>query len=226
MYTGVTGALKLETENGYVNVAYISGWSVDESSELIEVERIGQKYNDVFVGKQNWSASADGFAVFESSDGQQELIRAKHSSKKVLLNFVLNKGTNHDAIEAYLRGYGYIESLSISLDASSAANIAISIKGVGPLELISSGENIKTKDSPIAFRTPTVVLGARSTINNDENSNLGFAALGERSVAIVSGSVSSLGIGTDSKVYIVEPNSMNEELLNTMQKLVEEKGNG
>ena len=144
MYTGLTGSLKIcddselwsSGEDSLVTVAYISGFSVEDTSEVIEVSKVGQVHKDAYTGFQSWSASANGVASFER-DGQIKLFKAKHSGQKVLLQLYLRdrQFADDENRETYFQGEGYIESLSTALSAEGTANISISIKGTGQLDL-------------------------------------------------------------------------------------------
>ena len=139
MYTGLTGALKIGDD--FETVAYISGWSLDDQTEITEIRKVGQRYKEAYAGVQSWSASADGVVVFEDRDGrigQQQLFRTKHEGDKVMLRFYLHDSRKPYANEdVWFEGYGLIESLSVDLSAEGVANISISIKGTGALNLIS-----------------------------------------------------------------------------------------
>jgi len=144
MYTGLTGALYIEEANKIPSnpqrVAYISGWNIENTTEIIEMLKVGKVHKDAYTGHQSWSASAEGAVVFEEK-GQEELFIAKRQGKKIKLDFYLDidKGT-------YFYGHGYIESLNIDFSAADAAKIAISVKGTGPLDLYVEGKNFATEE--------------------------------------------------------------------------------
>jgi hypothetical protein len=152
MYTGLTGALKIEDEKGQqTTIAYISGWSLNDQSEIIEKRKIGKTYKEAYAGTQSWSASADGVVVFEKNYGQQELFRAKHEGKKIKLLFYLHDSSKDPTVEdAWLEGYGLIESVSIDLSAEGSASISISIRGTEELSLHAIGRDIKTNSEVCA----------------------------------------------------------------------------
>lgn len=145
MYTGLTGALYiLDSDMPLLNaerVAYISGWSIENSTDMVEVNTVGQAHTDAYAGRQSWSASADGVVVFENK-GQEKLFIAKSLGKKMRLNFYMDLQASGGT---YFTGCGYIESLGVDLSAESAANISISVKGLGQLDLIVDGEDVITQ---------------------------------------------------------------------------------
>ncbi|MDR3022292.1 MAG: phage tail tube protein [Clostridiales bacterium] len=127
MYTGITGKVKI----GDNDVAYISNWSVEDSMEVIEVSRLGERYKDKRAGQGNWTASADGTVVFGNDGKSHEAIfTAMHSGSPVECEFYLD--SNEDKPVKF-SGNGLIETLSVDLSAEDKGNISISISGVGEL---------------------------------------------------------------------------------------------
>jgi len=139
MYTGITGALKIGERKQ--RVAYISGWNVEDMSEIIEVTKIGKAHKEAYVGHQSWNASADGAIVFEGNNSQAELFEAKHKGDKIEMTFQLKDGV-------FLKGQCYIESLGIGLTAEGHGTISISVKGCGMLTVCANGRNIKSPPLP------------------------------------------------------------------------------
>ena len=143
MYTGITGALKINTKAVAVPIAYISGWSISDNTEMIGMTDMSRINKGALSGVQSWSASADGAVAFESISSQEELFKAKYSGQKVCMQFYLDNGDADDT-STYFEGEGYIESLSVDLSAEDKGNISISITGDGPLDLCINGKNIRT----------------------------------------------------------------------------------
>jgi len=126
MYTGLLGKITIDSND----IAYISNWSVEDSSDIIEVTKLGGNYKEKMPGQQSWSASADGAVDFASASYQMALFTSKHSGLPVQCKFYLDTTTGS---EVYFTGTGYIESLSVDLSAEDKGNISISISGTGPL---------------------------------------------------------------------------------------------
>ena len=133
MYTGITGKLSI----GGKDIAYISNWSVEDTTDMIEVTRLGVKFKEKMPGLQGWSGSADGAVEFAQvkSDGdtliasnQATLFKAKRDGEEVNCIFYLDV-----AKDVKFSGKGIIESLSIDLSAEDKGNISISISGIGKL---------------------------------------------------------------------------------------------
>ena len=132
MYTGLTGKVEIVTTGTGAysgTVAYISNWSVEDTSDIIEMTELGQGFKKKKAGLQSWSASADGAVVF-SDNGQKTLFAAKHAGTRVTCKFYLDKTTGSEVL---FSGDGYIESLSVDLSAEDKGNISISISGDGEL---------------------------------------------------------------------------------------------
>ncbi|MDR1905393.1 MAG: hypothetical protein LBQ27_00550 [Clostridiales bacterium] len=131
MYTGLLGKINI----GGNDIAYISNWSIEDTADIIEVSKLGEKYKEKLVGQQTWSASADGAVDFTTASGQAALFAAKHSGSKLTCKFYLysNGSTN-----VLFQGDGYIESLGVDLSAEDKGNISISINGTGALTAPSS----------------------------------------------------------------------------------------
>jgi len=140
MYAGITGALKIGEQKQ--RVAYISGWNVEDMSEVVETTKIGQSHKGAYVGRQSWSASADGAIVFDEGSSQAVLFAAKHRGDKIELIFQLED-------KVFLKGHCYIESLGIGLTAEGKGTISISVKGCGMLAVFVNDDDIKgTEFSP------------------------------------------------------------------------------
>ncbi|MCL2860938.1 MAG: hypothetical protein FWE22_00785 [Firmicutes bacterium] len=128
MYTGLTGALKV----GGINIAYISGWNLEETTEIIEVSKVGSLVKGAFPTFQRWSASSNG-AVSMEDDGQRLLYDARRKGEKIELTLYL-KNEGDDLRAVYFRGECYVESLGIDISFEGVAQIAISVRGLGALK--------------------------------------------------------------------------------------------
>ena len=128
MYTGLLG--KLTIGGTAKTIAYISNWSVEDTTDIIEVTRLGNGFKEKLPGLQSWSASADGAVEFgqvnNASSNQAALFKAKRDGDEVDCEFYLNNSVK-------FFGKGIIESLSVDLSAEDKGNISISISGIGKL---------------------------------------------------------------------------------------------
>ena len=139
MYTGVTGKVTV----GGTTLAYISNWSIEDTTEIIEVARLGSPFKHKEAGLQSWSASADGAVEFAANSGHAALFTAKRNGTPVQCEFFLTDGRtsinvptpNNNQAAVRFVGSGLIESLSVELLAEDKGNIAISIAGIGGLGL-------------------------------------------------------------------------------------------
>lgn len=122
MYKGLTGKVMI----GGAIIAYISNWSVEDTTDIIEVTKLGSNFKEKIPGLQSWSASADGAVEFTDDASQKELFVAKHNGTEVTCEFYLDSTTKFS-------GAGVIETLSVDLSAEDKGNISISISGNGSL---------------------------------------------------------------------------------------------
>ena len=152
MYTGLTGALKIiNALGGETTIAYISDWSVEGKTEMIERTRVGQTNRQVVPGFQSWSASASGTISFDGAGGHDDLFAAQYNGTKILFHFYLKDGklSGGSGKNTYLCGEGYIESLSMDLSAEDCGSVSISVAGTGPLELYVDDINVVTSEEHI-----------------------------------------------------------------------------
>lgn len=146
MYTGLTGALKIVDILGQrMTVAYVSGWSVDDKTEMIDCSQFGSAETNKIAGRKSWSASAEGAVCFAENADHRILFEKKAAGLPLELEFYLDvgeNGTDPESTETFLCGSGYIESLSLDLSAGDKGNISISIAGDGPLDVYAAGARI------------------------------------------------------------------------------------
>lgn len=143
MYTGLVGALKTENAFGeFTDIAYISGWSVDEKAEMIDCSEFGSADKNSIAGAKSWSASADGTICFDKVGGYDELFEAYCLGKPISFHFHLSDGNIEGKENTYLCGSGYIESISVKLSSGDIGTASVSVAGVGPLELFVNDKNI------------------------------------------------------------------------------------
>ena len=143
MYTGLVGALKTDNAFGeFTDIAYISGWSVDEKAEMIDCSEFGSADKNSIAGAKSWSASADGTICFNKVGGYDELFEAYCLGKPISFHFHLSDGNIEGKENTYLCGSGYIESISVKLSSGDIGTASVSVAGVGPLEMFVNDKNI------------------------------------------------------------------------------------
>ncbi|MDE6677250.1 MAG: hypothetical protein K2K12_06045 [Clostridia bacterium] len=148
MYTGLTGAIKFSSSDS--PVAYISGWSLEDKTEIIDSSEFNSATKKSLAGTKSWSATADGVVSFEEGDGQIQLLEAKNKGTKLHLDLYLDISQK---TKTYFSGECYIESLSFDLASDGVANISISVVGEGELEYIVNRQPGKgnAEDRKITF---------------------------------------------------------------------------
>lgn len=138
MITGVTAKLTLGNEK----IAYITGWTVDNTREMLEIATLGMTDKEVIPGVKDWSASADGLLAFtdanSNNSNQKAIIDAMKNGEIVKFQFVLDTEivNNIEKIKTGFEGSALIESVSIEASAGELPNISISIAGVGELAFV------------------------------------------------------------------------------------------
>lgn len=118
LYTGVTGYIKV----GTTQLAHMSNWSLELSKEILEVISFGNTYKEKVPSIKDWSASSDGSADFNTTDGQKMLVDAFEDGTLLTFGFGLDEDT-------FFEGTGYIESLTIEDAADGKADISVSVAG-------------------------------------------------------------------------------------------------
>lgn len=126
MYTGLTA--KLTINNSTTAVAYISNWSVDETRDIVEVTRLGEKTKEIAPTLYYWSASAEGMADFATPDAQIAIREAMLAGTKIDVKFYLDNDT-------YLSGKAFVNTFSTNISAEDKGGVSISLTGSGELTL-------------------------------------------------------------------------------------------
>ena len=128
-YTGLTGKVEINKAGSTAKeIMYISNWSIEDTTDVIEVTKLGNGFKEKLPGLQSWSGSADGAVEFDTDNGQSALFASKHNGDEVTCTFYLDSNAN-----VAFSGTGIIESLSVDLSAEDKGNISISISGIGKL---------------------------------------------------------------------------------------------
>lgn len=122
LYSGKTGFIKKGTGEHAKVIAHMSSFSLELSTDMIEVVSFGNTYKEKIPSIMDWSASADGDCDFEATHGQDDLIRAYNGGELITIGLGLKEGV-------YFEGTGYIESLSIENSSDESPTISIDLAG-------------------------------------------------------------------------------------------------
>jgi hypothetical protein len=145
MYTGITGAIEITNLlRQPTKLAYVSGWNVENSTEMVEVTEFSSVDKKVLPCSRSWRASADGTISFETTNGQQILFDAMNKGRKMLFYFYLNHSEN-DKENTFFCGEGFIESLSVNLSAEDVGKVSISVVGNDKLALYINNQDVTTE---------------------------------------------------------------------------------
>lgn len=172
LYSGVTGKISIKKGTAEaVDVLHMSGFSVDISKDIIEDVSFGRSFKEKIPSIMDWSASADGSADFETGAGQDMLLEAFYDGAKIQATFHLDNGT-------FLRGDGYVESLSISHAADGKAEVSIGLAGNDAVALTAAAGT-----GTVTALGDLVVTSAAGTSTNDTKLTVaGSAGVGNKFV--------------------------------------------
>ena len=122
LYSGKTGYIKKGTGISAVTIAHMSSFSLEMSTDIIEVVAFGNTYKEKIPSIMDWSASADGNCDFEAGHGQKELVSAYQNGELVTIGLGITENI-------YFEGTAYIESLSIENASDDSPTISIEFAG-------------------------------------------------------------------------------------------------
>lgn len=126
LYSGKTGYIKVGSGASAKTIAHMSSFSVELSTDIIEVVSYGNEYKEKIPSIKDWSASADGNCDFETASGQAELIQAYQDGDLITIGLGIT-----DTI--FFEGTCYIESLSVDSASDDSPTISISFAGSNAL---------------------------------------------------------------------------------------------
>lgn len=118
LYSGKTGYVKIGSDL----VAHMSNFSLEMSTDIIEVVSFGNTYKEKIPSIKDWSASAEGNCDFASTSGQEDLIDAYEDGTLVTIGLGITD-------DIYFEGTAYIESLSIDNASDDSPTISIEFAG-------------------------------------------------------------------------------------------------
>ncbi|MDR0884720.1 MAG: hypothetical protein LBN05_09005 [Oscillospiraceae bacterium] len=133
-YSGAQGKVSTcPTETGTAtNIAHISNWSVEDNTEVQDAAYFLEDYKEAAPGVSEWSGKFDGTPDNAASAGQKALKTAKDAGMMQWFSFHLND-------DDFLEGPGYITGISTGSDRNGIPTVSYSVKGAGPLKLVTGG---------------------------------------------------------------------------------------
>ena len=126
LYSGKTGYIKKGTGASAVTIGHMSSFSLELSTDIIEVVAFGNTYKEKIPSIMDWSASAEGNCDFEPSHGQADLIEAYQNGELITLGLGITD-------DIYFEGTCYIESLSIENASDDSPTISIEFAGANAI---------------------------------------------------------------------------------------------
>lgn len=122
LYSGKTGYIKLGNTATAVVIGHMSSFSLELSTDIIEVVAFGNTYKEKIPSIMDWSASAEGNCDFEAGHSQDDLIEAYQNGDLITIGLGITD-------KIYFEGTCYIESLSIENASDDSPTISIEFAG-------------------------------------------------------------------------------------------------
>ena len=122
LYSGKTGYIKKGTSSSGTKIAHMSSFSLELSTDIIEVVAFGNTYKEKIPSIMDWTASAEGNCDFETGHGQADLITAYQNGELITIGLGITDNI-------YFEGTCYIESLSIENASDDSPTISIEFAG-------------------------------------------------------------------------------------------------
>lgn len=127
-YTGLTACLKVGSGEAAKVVAYISGFNLSVSRDIIEILAFGKQYKEKVASIKDWSASIDGTVAFEAGGTQATLIDAFESGEALTFGMYLNDTT-------YFEGQGLVSGYEIDAAPDDKITLSSEVAGTGGVAL-------------------------------------------------------------------------------------------
>lgn len=122
LYSGKTGYIKKGNSTSGTVIGHMSSFSLELSTDIIEVVAFGNTYKEKIPSIMDWTASAEGNCDFESTSGQADLIEAYQNGELLTIGLGITD-------KIFFEGTCYIESLSIENESDGSPTISIEFAG-------------------------------------------------------------------------------------------------
>lgn len=119
-FTGLTAKVSIGDEL----LAYISGFNLDLSRDMIEVLQFGATYKEKVPAIADWTGSVDGTCAFVSGGTQEKLYQAFNNATKVTFGMYLSE-------TCYFSGTGYVSKFSVDTTSDDKVNLSADVEGTG-----------------------------------------------------------------------------------------------
>ena len=134
LYSGKTGYIKKGNSASGVVIAHMSSFSLELSTDIIEVVAFGNTYKEKIPSIMDWSASAEGNCDFESGHSQDELVTAYNNGDLITIGLGITENI-------YFEGTCYIESLTIDNASDDSPTISIEFAGSNAIVFTNNGSS-------------------------------------------------------------------------------------
>lgn len=122
LYSGKTGYIKQGNSTSGKVIGHMSSFSLELSTDIIEVVAFGNTYKEKIPSIMDWTASAEGNCDFEATSGQADLIEAYEKGEMLTIGLGITD-------KIFFEGTCYIESLSIENASDDSPTISIEFAG-------------------------------------------------------------------------------------------------
>lgn len=122
LYSGKTGYIKKGNSTSGVVIGHMSSFSLELSTDIIEVVAFGNTYKEKIPSIMDWSASAEGNCDFEAGHSQDELVEAYQNGELITIGLGITENI-------YFEGTCYIESLTIENASDDSPTISVEFAG-------------------------------------------------------------------------------------------------
>ena len=127
-YTGLTAAIKIGTSPSAVTIAYVSGFNLSLSKDIIEILAFGHEYKEKVPSIKDWSATIDGTVALAANGSQKQLFDAFESGDPITVGCYLS-----DAV--YFEGSALVSSFEIDAAPDDAITLSSELAGTGAVTL-------------------------------------------------------------------------------------------
>ena len=127
-FTGLTAAIKMGSGQQAQTIAYVSGFNLSLSKDIIEILQFGAQYKEKVPSIKDWSATIDGTVALVAGGTQESLLDAFESGDAITVGCYLT-----DTI--YFEGTALVSSFEIDAAPDDAITLSSELAGTGAVAL-------------------------------------------------------------------------------------------
>lgn len=127
-YTGLTAKVKLGENSGAKVLAYISGFNLELTRDIIEILQFGAQYKEKVPAIKDWTGSVDGTVALAKDSTQKELFDAFQSGEPIVIGTYLDD-------KNYFEGSAIVSSFNMDGAPDDKINLTADFSGTGEVTL-------------------------------------------------------------------------------------------